>query len=478
MLFVTALVWAAVVWHWQRTGRSVEPRDVFVYLVALPLVVIAGFLALRWAWRRADKAQSAAAAQPAPAAAAGAGKTAGPSEQERLLAMRVLGVGAVLPGADDAAAALELAAEPPTIKLDAELRDRDGLGVFTRRCEALEPVELEDAPVALQGAVLARGLALGKQCVEAVLQGWPEMEDAAVANAAADGARKAASATPLHLLWAVDEASSAEERAVVERFVGAQLPVWSAQTPGLAWQLELAAVRNGEALLLQAERRLVMAHRQGREEAVLVVAAQSMLDERIADRLDAEGRLFTATRGQGVMLGEGGAALLLAPPPLEAAAAAQAGAPAPWPEARARLHRLSAQRREKSADESGRITGDTLAEAMRQALAVAPDLKPDALPLVVADTDAQRARVNELLQALQAVLPALQMAEQCRRVGLVAGCTGLAAAPLTLALAAVHAHTRGEPVFALTQADAHDRLAVLVTPAPLPEEAAAAPPAA
>jgi hypothetical protein len=476
MLFVTALVWAAVVWHWQHSARAVAPRDVIVYLVALPLVVIVGFVALRWAWRKAERSQ-ASAARAASATSPTAVAAPTPSEQERLLALRVLGLGVVIPGADDANAALELTAEPPTIKLDPHLRDRDGLGVFTRRCAALEPAELGDAPSSLQGSPLARALALGDRCVEALLQAWPQAEDDAHTPDSA-GSVKPPNPLPLHLLWAVDEHARSEERALVDRFVNARLPVWAAQTPGLAWQLELGPVRNGEALLLQAERRLVMAHRQGRDELVLVVAAQSLLDERVADRLDAEGRLFTAQRGQGVMLGEGGAALLLAPPPLKIETAPSAARPAmlsgpTLPELRAQLHRLSAQRREKSADEAGRVTGDTLAETMRQALAVVPQLKPEALPLAIADTDAQRSRVNELLQALQVALPGLQMAEQCRRIGLVAGCTGVASAPMALALAAAHAHAKREPALMLTQADPHDRLAAVITPPPSPEECAA-----
>jgi hypothetical protein len=477
MLFVTALVWAAVVWRWQHTARAVEPRDVLVYLVALPLAVIVGFVALRWAWRRAERAQSSAAAPGTSAGVAAIAAPPAPSEQERVLALRILGLSVALPGAEDASAALELAAEPPTIKLDAQLLDRDGLGVFTRRCAALEPPELPDEHAALQGSVVARALALGERCVDAVLQAWPLPEDDARANTSARAARAAAE-LPLHMLWAIDEHASTQERAAIEAFVNARLPAWSAQTRGLAWQLELAPVRNGEALLLQAERRLVMAHRAGREELVLVVAAQSLLDERVADRLDAEGRLFTAQRGQGVMLGEGGAALLLAPPPLKIETAPSAARPAmlsgpTLPELRAQLHRLSAQRREKSADEAGRVTGDTLAETMRQALAVVPQLKPEALPLAIADTDAQRSRVNELLQALQVALPGLQMAEQCRRIGLVAGCTGVASAPMALALAAAHAHAKREPALMLTQADPHDRLAAVITPPPSPEECAA-----
>jgi 3-oxoacyl-[acyl-carrier-protein] synthase III len=481
LLFATALLWAAVVWHWQRTGQSVDARDVLLYLVVLPLVVIGGALALRWAWRRADVAQNARSAAAVAAGGASAGAAAAPPPTERRLTMPVLAVAAVVPGADNVAAALELAAAPPTLALDPQLRDADGLGVFTRRCADLQPAELPDAVRHLPGAdAFARSVALGERCVDEILQAWPQADDADAANVA--DAVKPRAERPLLLLWGLPEATSAEQRGAIEQHLATGVARWRALTPGFAWQLELVPVRHGEALLLQAERRLVMAQRNGRDELLLVVAAQSLLDEREADRLDGAGRLFTAQRGQGVMLGEGGAALLLATAQAEDAAAqahqstttasaAQLSMPRA-PEPLLRLHRLSAQRRDKPIDDAGRVSADTLIEAVRQAIEVA-QLPPEQIALVAADTDAQRNRVGELTQALQAVLPKIDFAEQCRRSGLVAGCTGVAAAPIALALAATHVQQRREPALLITQSDAHDRLAAVLSP--LPEPAAPAP---
>jgi hypothetical protein len=49
----------------------------------------------------------------------------------------------------------------------------------------------------------------------------------------------------------------------------------------------------------------------------------------------------------------------------------------------------------------------------------------------------------------------------------------VAAAPIALALAATHVQQRREPALLITQSDAHDRLAAVLSP--LPEPAAPAP---
>ena len=131
-LCITALMWAAVVWRWRHTQRAIGTDDIVLFLAVLPLLVLAGALALRWAWRRADAVHEATAARAA-AASAAAPTTALPPATEREPAMRMLAWGVAMAGADDAATALALLDDPPALRLDAELRDADGLGVFTRR---------------------------------------------------------------------------------------------------------------------------------------------------------------------------------------------------------------------------------------------------------------------------------------------------------------------------------------------------------
>lgn len=439
-LLAAALIWAAVVWHWQRTQRVIDMRDLVLYLLVLPLLVVGGALALRWAWRRA-----AAAQMPRPSAGpatSGAEASDAPQLQRTI---RVLAQGVALPGAADAAAALQLAADSPPLQLDAAFRDRDGLGVFTRR------------HAGVPAGTCDRAQALLQLCMDPVLQ---QLQARAEAYRAAEPAapppahptltapRRPAPRKPvLHVLWGVAESAPAGD---IDASGAAQVNAWAQQLPAFDWQLEIARVRSGEALLLQAERRLVLAQRDSHDDAVLLIAAQSWLDERRIEQLEAQGQLFSAQHHGGVMPGEAAAALLLATP------AESRGA------ATVQLHRLAAQRRDKAADHPGRIRGDVLAEAINHAVKLAQQ-PVDQISLVVSDTDLRPSRTGELFDALQDAAAPLARAELCRCIGAVTGAVGIVSAPLALALAAAQVQQHREPVLLLTHADPFDRLAAVLS---------------
>ncbi len=484
-LLMTALVWAAVVWRWQQTHRIVESRDIVLYLIVLPLVVVGGVLALRWAWRRAATAQAAAAAS---ASAAAAAKPAAPAAApaERLLVMRLLAANAVLPGAETADAALALAAEPPPVALDRELVDRDGMGVFTRRCtfidsEAFAQAMADDLPgpaEAFDDATI-RSLALIDQCVEPVLQLLQETSETLAAAHAEQvsahhpmqaRARQPMARSPLRVLWALDERMPERQRQRLTQWAELRVRQWAQRAGSFEWLLEAVPAASGERLLAHAERRLLLAHREKHDEPMLLVAAQSMLGEDVIETLDAAGRLFTAQRPAGVMPGEAAAALLLAPPALETGTSG-----IPWAiEAPLQLHRLSLQRREKSADDGGRIAAREMSEAVRQVIEAA-QRPAEPIALAVTDTDLQRSRTSELFEALQNAAPHLSAVEQCRCVGNVGGAMGVASAPAMLALAAIHVQQHREPALALSNADPFDRMAALLWPPPEPAPVATAP---
>ncbi|MED5618026.1 hypothetical protein [Ideonella sp. BN130291] len=451
-LLATALVWAIVVWQWQTSRRAIDTQDILLYLVLLPLLVVGGALALRWAWRRAALAQAARAS----AAASAAAPAAAAPVAERQLTMQVLAQGIAMPGAGDTDSALELINEPPPVQLDPLFRDGDGLGVFSRRCTGIE------------GEAPARAVQLAEQAIAPVLQ-WlhqaappvepPAPEEAEAQHPTLVTRRRAAPvAKPsLHLLWGVDERHDAQARAAIAQQAGTLLGQWAAQLPAFDWQLEVSAVRSGVALLLQAERRLVMSHRDGRDDRLLVLAAESLVDEALVDRLDAAGQLFTAQRPSGVMPGEAAAALLLAPPARDTSTpAADGGAPA------VQLHRLSAQRRDKSADAPGHLAATELTEAVRQAIEVS-QVPVEQLSRAVSDTDLQRSRTSEFFDALQQVAPRLGQMELCRCAGAATGSVGIAAAPLALALAAAQVQRGQAPTLMLSHADPFDRLAVVLS---------------
>jgi hypothetical protein len=451
ILLTTALLWAGVVWHWQRSGGNVTPRDLAVGFVALPLLVIGGFFALRWAWRRANLSQAEAAAPAVDAAPAAS--AASPGADERLLTMQWVAHGVVISQADDAASALQLCEQTPAVQLDPVLRDLDGLGIFTRRCDGVDVSEVPDAETF---ALAARALVLADRALEPVLRVLADLApgDEHQGNAASPAERRR-----VRLLWALPESAAPADRDWVAVRAQERLARAGMLAPAFEWQLEVLPAAHGEALLVQAERRLLLAHRHRQDELVLLVAAHSELDEQRLWRMDGEGRLMTAQRPQGsVMPGEAAVVLLLAPPELQLDRAL----------APVRLHRLSTQRRDKPIDEAGRVSAQAMAEAMRQALQVS-GVEPEQIERVVADTGLSAGpRLTELLDSLQATVPHLQALEDCLRTGAASGDCGLVAAPLALALAAEQVRAAGRPAAMVAHADPQLRMAAVLSPRPEP----------
>jgi len=476
VLVVTVLlaaVWGAVMWQWQRSGRQVSDADLLLYLVVLPLAVLLAVVLLRGAWRRSAVVTAGAAAAAASAAAPAADASAAVAPVTAPAWYTLSGYGVVAAGLDDISQLLEQAAQPPALRLDPDLRDDDGLGVFTRRCTQADVVSDDNAaPLAraMRAAMLAQASA------ESLLQRLAELHEVLPVEPApeiepASGhptlvmpqARAAAPARPsLRVLHALPDTWRDDERA---DFTGRMTTWWeqvSPTMPGWQWHRETIAVPSGERALQQAERRLQLIQREGLDEHLVLVVADSWIDEAMVQQLLAQGLLLTAQQPQGWVPGEAGVALLLSP---ARAAGAQTGG--------VRLHRLSLQRRDKSVDEPGRVSGDTLADTIDQLLRAAGHAA-ESVDQVISDTDLSRNRTTELFEALQRALPSPQVAEHCHCLGRLTGRLGIAAAPLALAAAAAHCQREQQAVVAVTNSHPHDRLAALLAPAPTPDPASAA----
>lgn len=488
----TAMLWGAVWWHWQRTGRSVDGIDLVVYLVFIP-VLAWGAAALLWrALRRTRTTPEGAAAtpsgssSPSPVHDAAARQAAALGVQET--AHRLLAGGVAAPGADDAQALLALAAELPPLALDPELRAADGFGVFTRRSEHADakPADPGTAPAAEEAPRAARAWRLAMQAVQEPLARLLSAHAAWQPPSAPDRApetdhptlvmpRSAVTAAPspaVRVVWALPSSWPDRERQALARAAQAWLDRCRRDVPGLQWHGEWLLADSGEQALWQTQQRLALLHREGRHEPVLLVAADSGLDAGWIDELDAQQRLFTASRPQGWMPGEAAAALLLHPGAPGAPAGWEDGAPAVF------LQPLALRRRERSADARGPLDTQALEDAFETALREAGWPAAD-VARVVSDHDLTAGRSVELFRGLLARLPGEDAAERCVCLGSACGHTGIVSALLCVLAAAQLVRDLGAPACALPVAHPHDRLAVLLTPAAhapaLPPSAADAP---
>lgn len=511
LVVVACVVWAGVLWQWSASGRDPSTADIVLWLVALPLVLVALLLASGWAWRgfrasEAARAEAAAASSAAaPASAAAASSTAPSSDAAaRHGVVRLLGAH-VLTAAGSSVRDLLSAAEEnaPRPTPDAELRDDDGLPLLSARIPDLEPASIEaetaaelaaarastpewqDAPV---DACVWRALAALRQPLDEAVAGLSAWSTAlSVAPETADARAAAVSLLPLGR--AADGAGAPSETAVtggprpvreVRVLVGWPL-TWqpfeqalardvvaswlaegaAAAMPGVRFAVEAEAM-GGAALLQHADRHLQAALRAGRHDPLLIAACHSTIGAEPVQAMELAGTLHRAgLRPKGRIPAEAAAVLVVAGPAWPAADGGD--------DAAVHLHRPAVLARDKSIDAPGRVTAAVAGDALAQALVAARlESRADeegALRLV-GDADQHSERAAELFGAAGQVLPGLDPSEDVVAFGHVTGAIGAVAALATVAAAAERARADGVPCMALSVGDPQVRLALVALPGP------------
>lgn len=484
MVAVCCLTWVGVLWWWQRTGHSPEATELLLYLGVLPLVLAASVLGLRWAWQRTGVAPVAAGAG-AVAAAADAPMAAEAAARHDVWQVVHLQANSV--AGDQVADVLEAAeAGKPLPQPDGELTNDEGLPVLCARMadkslaldavraslEALWPsvqTNAVDAAVLAPGECVVRALAALQPVLAAQCEGLFAFHQARL-NALPDGGASIERLPPaqrpplpgLRVLLGWPVHWSASEQALARAWVERGL---HAEETDLSRGYTIAVsslAGSGEDLWLRADQ---LAHGPGHSPWMLVLACDSDVDPVRVQALAAAQRLYDATaRPGGCVPGEAAAALLLAP--------------ADWtpPDSMALqtvlIHRPALMRRDKPVEAPGRVSHQALAQALEQAL-MAAQIDAVEVAMLVCDADQHSQRSTELyglaVQALEHLDPVAEM----RLLGRITGHTGAASALLVLAAAAEAVKALKKPTLALTLADPHLRMALVLKPPAGREEAIA-----
>lgn len=470
VIFVT--VWVVTLWHWYRSQQPVSSEEAATQLLLLPTVLTIVALFAGWGAMRLRQWSSqpiVAAPAPAPAAAgvlATEGAVAAPLQPLGLV--NILAEAVSLPSGDDPAlawAALQSGQARPG--LDPRLLDADGMPVFSARVPGLSTADWLDAHAEVCDPTLPESLLRAMALIEAPLHGLM----AALPMNVEEGARNAAlsmpgqgSSGPLFLsgVGQPDAPAAAARRRDTAPQLDIQVWVpadwapehrslfadWLRQQAGVAldwarawgsaeprWSVEaLDAPEAGWDRLLPSLHEL---HTDARPRLLLVLAAQSLVDEAGVSSLQARGELFTAEHQGGRVPGEGAAGLLLANAPM---AARCAEAEHPW------LGSPVSARRQRSADRSGRPGSDEFTAAMQQVLAPwlsGPDhsagqAEPagQAAWWCLSDADHRPGRSSELFEAFQTLQPDGDASQAVLKLGDAWGDLGVARALVPLALAA------------------------------------------
>lgn len=474
LAIIVAFVWGVTLWRWDSANRLIETRDVVLYLFFLPVCAWVVVLLGRWAWRSSAQAAAPVAAASAPAAAAANDAAAG-AEAERAWFFKLVWHGVHSSAGPDAASAVSAligGKQRPT--LDAALRSPEGLPVLSGRAEGVDdavevlradwaqlvlPAELTAAQAARnqaeqQGAQAAwlRTAALLQMQWQAALDKLDELLPPPRAD------QPMPHRIPrLAIRCGVPTQWPQGQRSLVEQWLQQGLRQRRTELAPMA-TVTAQPLEAGEELLAAAEQQLVLWRRERIDGLLLLLSADSTLDEHLLERWAAADQLLAGDRGEGRVPGEAAAAAMLAVGDwLADDAAAEA----------VRVHRLALLRRDKSADAGGRIASDVAERALSDCLKAA-QLPAEQLAAVVSDADLRPRTVRELHGALQPLVEHLQAGEEVLNLGAACGELGIARPLCLLGLAAAHAAELKQAVAALTVAPAHERLALLVSPLPAP----------
>lgn len=476
LAFIFALVWGVTLWRWDSTRRLIETRDVVLYLFFLPVCAWLVLLLARWAWN--SSAAKAAAAAPAGAAATpAAAALPSAAEQERAWSFAVLWHGLHTSAATDAEGTVgALAGGQQRPQLDAALRDPDGLPVLSGRAEgvdgAVDAVKAEWAQLVLPAQLTAAQAARTQAASQDAQAPW--LRSAALlqlqwlaALAQLDEVlpppRSDAAAPPriprLAVRCGVPAHWPQGQRSLVEQWLLQSLKQRRAELAGVA-AVTVQPLESGEELLSAGEQQLVMWRREQIDGLLLLLCADSTLDEQQLERWAAAQQLLSGPRTEGRVPGEAAAAVMLA-----------TGSWPPEAAGKPHLQRMALMRRDKPADAAGRISSETAERALSDCLKAA-QLPNDKLAALVSDADLRPRTMRELTGALLPTAEHLQLGEDVLALGTACGELGIARPLCLLSLAAAQAVQLKQPVAALAVAPAHERLALLVQPDGKPVEAA------
>lgn len=494
LLVITALVWLTTLWRWQSAHLDPSGTDVVLQLLVLPALLTGSLLALVWGVkhlrRYAASPAPVAPARPAAAATGAAAALPATAEQERAAGARVLATAVQLrAGASWADAQASIAAGDCKVELHPELRDDDGVAVFTAAMADLQVDTVADTLAALVVARsesrpewagytasddVLRALTLLESCaadIQAQLElQWPALAVPLVATRHASSPATRAPAPPptvairvgIPARWpsVAQQVASAWIEQLFEPIVDAGLQAAGqsramANTVRPAVQLHVHPVDSAEALWQLIEQQLTQWQREQQPGLLWVLAADSLVDETHIARLDSKLELFSGRNQRGRVPGEAAASLLIA--------SALWSPPEDTPPPLALLHKASAARRDKSADASGRITGQTLSQALSDTLQ-GTRIEAAQVQHLTTDADHRASRTAEVYETSQELLPHLDAGEQSLRLGLGCGDTGIARLLACAALSATQVDSSSQAAVILATHSPFDRLAILMAP--------------
>lgn len=465
LALVFAVVWVLVIIYWQVTGANPGATSLVVYLLVLPAALIAGYFGLKTGIdvgkKRAARKAEAANGTDAP----GADATPDENSPERAFNLSLLDSAIRLPlGADAEEAAALLAEGSERPGLDEQLADGQGFPVFAARAPDLAdeglaeelalPETYDETPLTWTPEQI-RALCLAGEVVDQISSGMLAQANAFLAKQTGDAEPPAGQRAPTTTLkFALSQPADWPQaiREAAQSWLQARIE--TAEHSMISVVAETLTTTSGMGALQYIDQLSVDLNRQDIQGLCLLLACESSIGEASVAQLDADGKLFNQANPTGQIPAEGAAAVLLATP--ELAASVQ-------PDPCAYVHRGAFGKREKSADEKGRITGDLVNELTQQVVSCAA-ASAEEICCILADSGIQPGRAMEMGALTGGDFVHLDSTSQCLSIGAACGQLGCVATVAALALAQTQSLAQEKPVLILAMQDGLDRAALVMQP--------------
>ena len=475
LALVFLAIWLLVIGYWRVTGTDPTGAELALYLVGMPIAVIAVFFGGKALLKRVRNNDTDA--EVASTDANGGGDTpAEASRPEDELYLCLLDSALRLPVGSSGEDALAVLAEGKTRPgLDDALVDDQGFPVFATRVEDITDEGLEqalalpdqhnDTPLRWSPEQM-RALAMGRGVLDDLLAGQLAQLFAEL-QAHADGEpphdspdREAANPPPLHMRpllpahWSVAHRELAStwfrEHAEAqllhpELTVAAKHAIQRAGAPGFGDLNDLA----------------LAAHNEDRNSLCVILACDSLIGDTEIARLDGEGRLFSQSNPGGMVPGEGAAGVVVVTHPMLADVASADYA---------RVHRAAmGDRKTRAGDKSRRSEDQALlgrlgTKALANARCAAEDIG-----FVISDAGIDATQGRERAQLIGDKLDHLDPTAECPNIGTACGDLGFVGTLAALALSHSAVRNTGRPVLAISLSHPLQRAAAVLQPPAGPE---------
>ncbi|MGZ8293759.1 MAG: hypothetical protein ACXWVG_12000, partial [Telluria sp.] len=419
--------WGGAIWYWRASDRMPATSDIVLYLLALPL----GLLLALWLGRKLI-------APSAPVPATNRAAEASPVTTAQSTALSLAIIAASLRsrhGASVEELSTAIAEDKARADLDNELVDDDGFPIMAARSD-------DAVDEALQEEVTKWLNDNGMPHLSFSDEQWRALTIATevageLASHATGNLIPAEGAAPmLHLFPLLPPEWRIEHRGAIGMWLKHTVVQFGWPVRCLSLNAEIPSHERAITPSVALERLAQPGATADSSVTAMIVACASYIGEETVDQWAADKLLFTSSRPQGSVPGEGAAGVLLTD---VRQAKSIAGATF------AVLDPVGKAQRDSSADDVKRVDASLLTELVERAVKHG-GINPADVGFIVSDTGQRSNRTLELMGLVSAAMPHLDGSTDVVRLGVALGTCGAVPFVSALGLALHHVLQRQEPV--------------------------------